>query len=162
MKDPFRFDMGQLYVDISMVRAPTDPLAFSKDLKARAKTGEYCHDCPNSLVCVSGHVGVEQCRQCNRVYIEGNPVPEGKCKGKIGEFCEGGFDKQPFRVSNSCPACAEETVKECFREGLENHVGQALTPMLIERIKQTLEATTQRIKQEYGWEFTADVVMEDG
>ena len=145
---------GQLHVDFEFVNKPANPTGHVKrEHVAKAKTGEFCEKCSNSLLCVSGPVAVQQCRNCMRSYVDGSLIPDGVA-------CEG-FIRQPQVFVSVCEICAEEHVRKYLAAAIEPLTGTQLTPHLIAQARENLKAQAHRLFNDFGWEINVDVVCED-
>lgn len=149
---------GSMYIDFSLINAPADPTGHIKRKHlAKAKTGTYCEKCPNALLCISGHVAVQQCTGCMRTFIDGSLIPGGV-------ICEG-FEKEPQVFVKSCAKCVTQHVRARLDQAMEpirqQLVGAPLTPELLAQVRANVEAQAKRLLNDYGWEINVDVVCED-
>ena len=135
-------------VSFSFLKGPTTPGGPYAAL-IKAETGEKCLKCPNSLICFSRNVGVEQCQNCMRVYVDGNIIPRGICCEGLGEDFH--FHTRP----RECVTCAEEYVNECFREALAPFIGIPNTPGTRLHIQDSIRHIVNKIAQIKGWEIEA-------
>ncbi len=147
-------DKGNMSIDFSIEGGPVDPTGHvKKQHAAKAAMGKYCFECPNSLLCISGHVAVQRCNSCSRIYIDGSMIPlEVRCKG---------FAKQPQTYVPHCVACAEEYVRSRLLEGTESLIGRQLDSQTFAQMKANLKAVARRLLEEKGWHINVDVVMDD-
>jgi hypothetical protein len=145
---------GSLDVIFKIVKGPRAPDGNIKEQHmAKPKTGDYCVGCEHSLLCISGHVAVQQCTGCMRVYVEGMLLKDGPCKG---------FDQKthPMVFVKSCALCAEEYVQQHMKGALDQFVGQPVTPATLEQIKANLKAQALTLLNQFGWEIDVEVVCE--
>ncbi len=142
-----------MYVDFEITRGPLAPSGDIKiDHLAKARTNDKCLKCPNALLCISGHVAVQQCKGCMRTYIDGGLIPGGV-------VCEG-FVRQPQVFVPSCALCAEEYVKKHMAGAMDQFVGNPITSETLEQVKAHLKDRAQILLNMYGWEIKVDVLCE--